>query len=56
MRNVSDKSCRQNKNTYFIPKNFISKIMPFMRHVEKCGGARQATDDNTTHARCMLST
>jgi hypothetical protein len=23
--------------------------------VEKCGGARKATDDNTAHALCMLS-
>jgi hypothetical protein len=32
------------------------KIVPFMRYVEKCWRARQATDDNTAHAHCMLDT
>jgi len=31
MRNVSDKSCRENQNTHFIPNNFLPKIVPFMR-------------------------
>jgi len=32
MRNVSDKSCRENQNTHFVFSNFIfSKIVPFMR-------------------------
>ena len=31
MRNISDKSCRENKNTYFMFNNFFSKIVPFMR-------------------------
>jgi len=38
MRNVSDKSCRENQNTHLTPNNllflFFSKIVPFMR---KCG-------------------
>ena len=34
MRNVSDKNCKENKNTYFMFSNFFSKILPFMR---KCG-------------------
>jgi hypothetical protein len=34
---------------------FFSKIIPFMRQVEKYGTARQATDDNTTHKRCGLT-
>jgi hypothetical protein len=35
-RNVPDKRCRENQNTYFVFSNcfFSSKIMPFMR---KCG-------------------
>ena len=32
--NVSNKACRENKNTHFVSSNFFSKIMPFMR---KCG-------------------
>ena len=32
--NVSDKRCRENKNTHFIYNNVFSKIVPFMR---QCG-------------------
>jgi hypothetical protein len=32
MRNVSDKSCRENQNTHFVFSNFFfSKIVPFMK-------------------------
>jgi len=31
MRNVSDKSCRENQNKHFMFNNFLSKIVPFMR-------------------------
>jgi len=31
MRNVSDVSCRENRNTYFVFSNFFPKIVPFMR-------------------------
>jgi hypothetical protein len=31
IRNVSDKSCRENQNTHFISNNFFPKIVPFMR-------------------------
>jgi hypothetical protein len=31
MRNVSDKSCRENQNTHFVFGNTFSKIVPFMR-------------------------
>jgi hypothetical protein len=34
MRNVSDKSCRENQNTHFVFSNFFSNIVPCMR---KCG-------------------
>ena len=30
MRNVSDKSCRENRNTCFMFNNFFAKIEPFM--------------------------
>jgi hypothetical protein len=33
---------------------FSPKIVPFMREVEKCAGAIEATNDNMAHARCML--
>jgi len=31
MRNVSDKSCRENQNTHFMSNIFLSKIVPCMR-------------------------
>ena len=31
MRNVSDKSCRENQNKYFMFSNAFPKIVPFMR-------------------------
>jgi len=31
MRNVSDKSCRENRNTHFVFNNFFPKTVPFMR-------------------------
>jgi hypothetical protein len=34
MRNVSDKTCKENQNTHCVLSNYFSKIVPFMR---KCG-------------------
>jgi len=31
MRTVSDKSCRDNQNTYFTFNNDLSEIAPFLR-------------------------
>ena len=31
MRNVSDKSCRENQNTHFVFSNVFLKIVPFLR-------------------------
>jgi len=31
MRNVSDKSCRENQNPNFVFSNIFSKILPLMR-------------------------
>jgi len=39
MRNVSDKSCRENQNTLFVYGNYFSKIVPFVR---KCGKILQS--------------
>jgi hypothetical protein len=41
MRNVSDKSCKENQNTHFMYTTFSPKIMPFLT---KCGN--MAIDDN----------
>jgi hypothetical protein len=35
MRNVLDKSCRENQNTHFTFSYVFPKIAPFMRYVEK---------------------
>jgi len=31
MRNISDKSCRENQNTHFVYNSCYTKIVPFMR-------------------------
>ena len=46
MRNILDKRCRENQNTYFMSNNFLTKIVPFMDKAEKCGRNGKATDDN----------
>ena len=49
MRNVSDKSYRENQNTHFMVNNFIPppKIAFYEIMWKKYCTARQATDDNT---------
>jgi len=44
MRNVSDKSCRENQNTFY-----FQHIISENREVrgKKCGGASMVTDNNT---------
>jgi hypothetical protein len=56
MRNVSDKNHGENHNIHFTFSNFFSKIVPFMRYVEKYIRAGEFTDDNMAHAHCMLYT
>jgi len=57
MRNVSDKSCRENQNIHFMFNYiFFSKIVPLWDKVEKYCTVGQATDDNMAHAHCMLYT
>jgi len=38
MRNISVKSCRENRNTFYFQLRF-SKIVPLMRNMEKFGAA-----------------
>jgi hypothetical protein len=45
MRNISDKYCRQNQNTYFVFKNDFQKFVPVWDNVKKYVRARQVTDD-----------
>ena len=53
IRNVSDKSCRQNQNIHFIIGNLFRKSCRLWDNVEKSGGAREAADDDMA-ARCVL--
>ena len=48
MRNVSDRSCRENQNTHFTLNNFFppKKSCRLWDNAEKYGKARQATYDN----------
>ena len=47
MRNVSDKSCRENQNTHFMFSNFFSQNCTVYEILWKnMVTARQATDDN----------
>ena len=48
MRNVSDKSCREDQNTHFMFSNFFfpENSAFYQNNVEKCCRVGQATDDN----------
>jgi hypothetical protein len=46
MRDVSDRSNRENQNTHFMFNNFLPKICRLRHNVEKYGTGRQATDSN----------
>jgi hypothetical protein len=57
MRNAADKSHRENHNTSFtFNKLFFRTSCRLWDNVEKYGTSRQATDDNTAHAHCLLDT
>jgi hypothetical protein len=45
MRNISDRSCRENQNTNFIINVVLLKIVPSGDNVEKYCTAGQAIDD-----------
>jgi len=52
MRNVSNESSREKRDTHFMFNKFYSKIVPFM-DVGKYCRAGQSTDGNMGHAHCM---
>jgi len=54
MRNVSDKSCRENQNTHFVFRNFSSENRAFYETMwGEYRRAGQATDTKMAHALCM---
>jgi hypothetical protein len=56
MRNVSDKSCGENQNTYAIFIFFSRKSGCLWENVEKYSTARQATDDSMAQAHYVMDT
>jgi hypothetical protein len=48
MRNISDKSCKENQNTCLCLVTFPCKSCRLWDNMEKYGTTRQATDDNIT--------
>jgi len=55
IRSVSDKSCRENKNIYFMFKTFSPNIMRFMRSCGKMWYSQTAhgIQYNTAHGLCL---
>ena len=53
MRNVSNKSCRENENTHFRFSTFFRKSCCLWHNVEQYGGAGKAAG-NMAQAHCML--
>ena len=57
-RNVSDKSCREHQNTYFMFNKFFWKACHLWDNAEKYGTARQGTYVNTIwhmHFACWIT-
>jgi len=65
MRNVSNKSCRENQNTHFVFSNCYSKILQFMRKCCKLGMLQMTIwlmhiacwihkATNTQHSGCVI--
>jgi len=55
MRNASDKSSKENKNTHLIFSNFL-KSCHWWGNVEKYSRVKQVTDDSMEHVLCLLDT
>jgi len=51
MKNVSDRSCRENKNTHFVFNNFFNNIVPFMR---LCGKVLYSGAGHRWQGACVL--
>jgi hypothetical protein len=57
-RSFLDKSCRENQNPHFMSNNVFGKSCRLGDNVEKCGGARGATNDVTVwrmRVACWIS-
>ena len=57
MRNVLDKSSREDQNTHFIINRFLfRKLCRLWDNLEKCSNVGQATDDNMAQATFQFFT
>jgi hypothetical protein len=56
MRNVSDKSCRENQNTHLVFKNFLFLNSAVCKIMWKNIAERGRPHVNMAHAKCMLKT
>jgi len=56
MRNISDRSCREKQNTYFIGNNFIRKSIVYEVKWGKNCTVGPATDESMTHEHYMPDT
>jgi len=56
MKNVSDKSCRENQNTILCSITSFCISGRLRDNVEKYRRAGQATGDNMVHVHCLLDT
>jgi len=54
MRNISDKSCRENQYTHFMFNNFFSKIVSFINVEKYSVVSDSATDDNMVHVSFQI--
>ena len=53
MRNVFNKSCRENQNTNFMSHTFFSKIAPFLRKCRKMQRSQRGRNDVTIRRICV---
>jgi hypothetical protein len=54
MRNVSDKTFRENQKAHFMFDSFSSKIVPCVSSCGKYVTVVPATDDTIAHAHCVV--
>jgi hypothetical protein len=53
MKNVSDRICRENKNTYFVFNTFFENPAVYEKMWKNMVRPEQATDDNMAHAHII---
>jgi len=54
LRNVLDKRCKHNQNTFYVQKRLLEKRDVYEITWKNRVQRRQATDENMAHAHCMV--